>query len=110
MILKLKSFQIAPISFAPARLLPNWLKINCNPSCCRRQIHSSLAMSSQIGGLKTQVEGIPTIDELRRKLSAAKNASEFKREMSNPDRIIGRAYAELEEERKYAVFSCSWPS
>jgi hypothetical protein len=49
---------------------------------------------------KSQITGIPTIEELRRKHTAVKNAADFKKTMANPDRIIGRAYAELEEERR----------
>jgi hypothetical protein len=65
---------------------------------------TNFTQQSTIGGLKTQIQGIPTIEEIRRKHSAEKNAKEFKKEMANPDRIIGRAYAELEEERKYVIF------
>lgn len=46
---------------------------------------------------------IPTIEELRRKHMAAKNVAEFKKTIANPDRIIGRAYAELEEERRFFI-------
>jgi hypothetical protein len=75
--------------------------------CTKRQFHTTLFLSNQaLGGLKAQVQNIPTIEELRRKLSAQKNATEFKKEMNNPDRIIGRAYAELEEERKYEFENC----
>jgi len=43
---------------------------------------------------------IESIEDLRRKFNAPKAALKVKKEISQPDRIIGRAYAEIEAENR----------
>lgn len=46
------------------------------------------------------------MDEIRRKLYARTEAQKFRQQMSQPDRIVGRAFAELEEEKRCALRFC----
>lgn len=52
---------------------------------------------------KPPVAPAMSIEELRRKFNAPKNAVKVKKEISQPDRIIGRAFAEIEEENRYSI-------
>jgi hypothetical protein len=44
---------------------------------------------------------VETVEEIRRRVNAAQDAQKFRQQLNQPDRIIGRAFAELEEERRY---------
>lgn len=46
---------------------------------------------------------VDSIEDVRRKVNAAKDAQLFRKQINSPDRTIGVAYAELELERRYLI-------
>eukprot|EP01127_Copromyxa_protea_P001310 TRINITY_DN11334_c0_g1_i1.p1 TRINITY_DN11334_c0_g1~~TRINITY_DN11334_c0_g1_i1.p1 ORF type:complete len:167 (-),score=49.36 TRINITY_DN11334_c0_g1_i1:81-581(-) len=79
-----------------------WLCSRLASPCGVARTHLRLPVARQLPRQLhvTPVLCVETVEEIRRRMSAATEAQKFRRELAEPDRIIGRAYAELEEERK----------